>query len=306
MNQESLSTFKLMRRYLTLVGFWQTKQSSWLYFIYGIIMHLIFCDIFTLLMIIYLFNFETFEDFASVMSFLPTFLALFAKSINLMMSINEIELLFELVNDGTAGFKTQIIDKRIKTLRKIYICFVSSGFATCVASVFVPFIDHALPYRMWFPYDYKNVEVLFWLSASYQIVITCIISGVDITMDTLPIFFMSTIYGMLEQLQEKMENLKQPKNLLIDGPSITRINREENSKELLKCIKYHLKIIEITRKVERRFSIVLLAQGFMSTLIMCTTAYALTIVSSLIFNIHELNIHELRFRFLRCKKPQFS
>jgi hypothetical protein len=52
-----------------------------------------------------------------------------------------------------------------------------------------------------------------------------------------------------------------------------------NKEELLKCINLHLKILEISKKVEKYFSIIIMAQGLMTTLFSCATVYSLSIVS---------------------------
>lgn len=86
-----LLPFKTPLNILKSFEFWQTKDSSWRYFVYGIVMYLIFFDVFTVLQLGYLFIMETFEDFANLMSLLPTFIAGIIKSLNWLYKLTEIE-----------------------------------------------------------------------------------------------------------------------------------------------------------------------------------------------------------------------
>lgn len=52
-----------------------------------------------------------------------------------------------------------------------------------------------------------------------------------------------------------------------------------NKEKLLKCIKYHQKIIEIKRKIQSIFSATIFLKAFFSQMILCTTAFVLTIIS---------------------------
>lgn len=270
--------FKIPLKILKIFGLWQTKKSSYGYFVYGIIMHLFFLEVFTILQFGYLFSFKTFADFANLMSMLPTYFALCVKSINWFYNLSQIEALFDLITENlNAGVITEKMKNHVIRVDKIFKIFWGSAAASCVLGAFVPFVAHEFPYRMWFPYDYESNSTLFYLAAIYQIVDTLCYSGVDIVFDTFPVMFMSYILGMLEQLGERLESLKKCKPFNEDGSRNEK--NVDNAKELLKCITYQKNILEINRRVEKFFSVVFLVRGLMSTLILCTTSFALTIVN---------------------------
>lgn len=270
--------FKIPLKILKIFGLWQTKKASWAYFVYGIIMHLFFLEVFTILQFGYLFSFRTFADFANLMSMLPTYFALCVKSINWFYNLSQIEALFDLLIENlNAGVMTEKMKNHLIRVDKIFKIFWGSAAASCVLGAFVPFVAHQFPYRMWFPYDYESNPTLFYLAAIYQIVDTLCYSGVDIVFDTFPVMFMAYILGMLEQLTERLENLKKHKPFNEDGSRNDK--NVDNTKELLKCITYQKNILEINRRVEKFFSVVFLVRGSMSMLILCTTSFALTIVN---------------------------
>jgi 7tm Odorant receptor len=123
---------------------------------------------------------------------------------------------------------------------------------------------------MWLPTNGKENNIVFWVSASYQTMNTTCLSGVDIVLDVLPVFFMSFSLELLEELENQLSNL-----------SLQDVNGENKIKEekFLKCIQLHSRILDISKKIEDVFATALLMRGLMSTLIFCTTAFALTIVS---------------------------
>lgn len=239
-------------------------------------MHVVFIEIPTLLQFFYLFTFETFVDFAFLMTLLPTYAALLVKSINLMYYVDEILSLLEMIQDILEKEEfTDLLYKHLRKIHLIYLIFWGAAVGTCILAVGIPFVYHELPYRMWFPYDYRNSQFLFWFTVAYQIFDSVAYASVDIVLDTFPAIFMCFILGMLEELCARLESLKVCKKNAGDSKSDQKAS---DKKKLIKCIKLQLKIHEITRKVEKYFSIVIMAQGLMSTVILCTTSFALTIV----------------------------
>lgn len=256
---------------LKLTGFWQTKNSTWAYFAYGIIMHIIFIDVFLVLQIGYLFKFQTLVDFASLMTMLPTYTAMFLRSVYLFYNFDQIVELFEVLHKSLDHVKmTPKFTRHLTRIQSIFKFFWSSAAISCIVGSFVPFTAHELPYRMWFPYDYVNSFYMFWCGSFYQIISTLCCCGFDIVEDTLPVFFMAYILAMLEQLCDQLKDLKK-----------TESKREMvlRRSEFLKCIDFQMSIIELTKKVEKIFSLVFLIRGLISTFILCTTSFALTAVS---------------------------
>jgi 7tm Odorant receptor len=192
--------------------------------------------------------------------------------------MNDIEELFFMISENLRSEpKLDLVEKRIKRIDKIFKAFWTSALFTTSTIVLVPFYSGELPYKMWFPYDYRQSKILFWLSAAYQELDTFCFSGADIALEILPVIFMSYVLGMLDQLCDRLEQIKIPKTLNSDG-SINQMMRCNNKKEFERCIKYHMAIVDICEKVKNVFGPVLMIRGLLSTLVLCTTSYALTLV----------------------------
>lgn len=259
---------------MKVFGFWHNKDSSWVFILYGISMHLIFVDVFLALQFGYLFKFETFEDFANLMVLFPTFLSAFIKSLNMFYNINEIRNLIDFIQTILERQKlNENFKSHLKGADRVFKIFWIVALISCAMGVTVPFQAHELPYKMLTLSNYQSNEYLFWISALYQLIVTTSICGAVTVWDTLSVIFMSYIAGMLEHLGERLHALsKADDSMSVEGEM-------KFTSELKSCVDYQLNILELTRQVEKIFSSVLLAQGLMSTLILCTTSFTLTIVS---------------------------
>jgi hypothetical protein len=136
----SLFPFKLPIKVLKLAGIWRTKSSSWGYFIYGIIMQLIFIEVFMVLQFIYLFTFETFEDFAFLMTLLPTFISFVVKVRILTYFIDDIEdLLVTIIEIVDQENFQPSLQKYLNQTDFIFKFFCSSAILTTTVGLGVPF-----------------------------------------------------------------------------------------------------------------------------------------------------------------------
>jgi hypothetical protein len=109
---------------------------------------------------------------------------------------------------------------------------------------------------------------------------------------------MTYILAILEQLCDRLENMKigntegsqvpdqqasQSLKVMIESQNSDEVRKAEenqNKQELLRCLKLHSKILEISGKIEKYFSIMIMIQVLMTAVILCTTMYAMTVVSS--------------------------
>lgn len=133
------------------------------------------------------------------------------------------------------------------------------------------------------------------------------------TIDTLVVFFMCYIIGLLELLCDKMENLNEQSkilNLKALQSNANNLDAENGtfehyaSEKLIDCIKSHQKIIKIMRKIESLFSVFIFIEGLFGVLVICTTAFVLTIISPTTQTIPFIqNIFMLMTWFLQILLP---
>lgn len=151
---EKNDPFKDPIRILKAFGFWMSRSSNPAYSVYGIIMHLFLVDLFLLLQFMYLFTYETIEDFAALMTVLPTYVAIFSQTLNVMLKPSRLVELLKRTEDllkQCADSDTTRLNRSLVIIDKIskgifFLAFVA-GVVSTISTAF------KLPYKMWFPYD---------------------------------------------------------------------------------------------------------------------------------------------------------
>lgn len=289
---EPLEVFDFPFKVIKLFGVWQEKTSSWRYRIYGLFMRLFFVDFFTLFQFLFIFHFETIEELSDNISTLLTNIGEVLKTLNFMFKVTSIVKLVESLKKLMARSECELTKNHNETKKYVrqgwllYKFLVASAVSTCALAGLVPVFnrqEHKLPYRMYFPYvDYKNNDVTFILLALYEMtpVVTCV---AIISLDMLPVFFMCFATGLLEELSIRLEHIGEKDNVkeIAENPqSIKRNeNKEKDLKELLECIEIHQAIRNFVEDTQKHFSTLIMVQGVMSSIIFCTTAFMLSLVS---------------------------
>lgn len=277
-SQEAFTTLFKVTKY---GGIWQDKSSTSAYRFYGVIWHFFASFLFTFLGFLYLFHFEDIQALSDCLSVTLTMFAYCIKIVNfirnrekyllLIRSLNEVIIKSEY--DGNRNH--QRIVNHIVRVKKIYVAFASAAIITIAFSGMIPIFnwkEHRLCYALYYPWiDYKHSDVLFIILEIYEMS-TMVTAVVDITLDTLPVVYMIFAVGLLEELSDRLENID----------CSNEDNKEENSqalKELLNCIKIHKEVKKYIADTEKCFATIIMTQGVMSSLILCTTLFSLSLVS---------------------------
>lgn len=279
------------------VGVWQEKTSPWIYRIYAIVFHFFGTFLFTFFGFLYLFHMEDILGLSDCLSIFLTMIAFCIKAINFMLNrtkfLNLIQSLNILIQrsafQGNKGHKR--IRVHIKKLAIIFNLFAVATVFAVVTSILVPIFNwrkHVLPYRMYFPrVDYKNNDYMFAILVLFQST-PALTSVLDITLDTLPVVYMGFAVGLLEELSVRLENI----GSIIEGnnseeasnpvvKSGRQINKLDPMEELLKCIEIHKEIKKYIGDIQKYFATIIMTQGIMSSLILCTTVFTISVVISL-------------------------
>jgi hypothetical protein len=175
-------------------------------------------------------------------------------------------------------FKTLIININLKL-----------KFHRVSMGLMASFLDREVRYAT-FRSEVLDTDLKFLLAAIYDGVGALIGATVNLSLDCLPVIFMSYIVALLRELSRRLEKIGTEKEENIDLSS-KQIPKKTSSKdmekhhlkELIVCVGMHLKIKKITTDMEKIFSITILVQGLMSSVIFCMTVYLLSKVSCFSF-----------------------
>jgi hypothetical protein len=248
------------------------------------------------------------------------FVILIFKSTNFLANQNEIKSFYKSVEgliESALWIKGEKLKRRIKQIDRIFKIFFFSTLVSVLMSSVVVFTEHELPVKMWFPYDFTSNEALFWMSAIYQIVGPFIVASIAITLFTFPSFILSCLTGIVEELNKRLENIGKIKTL---GGEMTlkvveNLETIENYEELVVCVKFHQKILEMTGDFNRIFGNDFWFHGLISIISLCTTSFSLIVVSSICFRMSlemstlktQLDVVTFSFESLpRSPNPPFS
>lgn len=265
-----LGFFNTPLRLTRYLGIWVKKDDSKFYLVYALFMQIVFVYAFTFMMGMYFVNVSDIIDFADQSSSFCTYVVCSVKSINIFFQIDKLETNFQELKQCIDDFETpEHYKKHIKKAYKLLKMYWTATFVTCLYGGFIPFFSDRLAYRMWFPYSLES-PAMYYTSAMYQWIGTILYSTANVMMDMLPVLFIGYFIALFENIADRLASIGKQKF----------VNEKEidNKKELIKCIKYQRIVIKLVRKTEKIFSVVIFIQGLFSSVILCTTTFALTML----------------------------
>lgn len=262
--------FFLPTKILYLLGIWQDEKSSILYRLYGIVL-------FSYLLIqgsanqmifvaLKLESKEFVESFETLSILLTCFVTMF-KALFFIWNLKKIQDLMKRLRNllEFSNFKNSLtrphVESHETSIIKLTNINYTIHFAICNLSVMIAIIflkDRRLPFKTWFYLDYKKdfLSFLYLVLVEYLISIyTVLING---SFDFFPAIFMCYLIAILKELNDKIRKLR------------------ENSQDLKKCVRLHVKIKEFCEEFSKIYAMHFLIQGFFSALILCSSTFLLS------------------------------
>jgi hypothetical protein len=301
MDSELNKPFKFCFYLFKKLGMWQNGKQSWRYFILGFSAHFV-AILFTICHFIFAFKSQNLIDFTDSIGLAMLNLAAAFKCWNFFIKISKIEKLFESLKE-LLEFTAQSDTKRDKLKSqvnfgfKVFKAFLFTASVTDISAFIQPVFFHKLSFKIWFPFDTETSEIGFWIAATFIFLIGPFLSTLDVILDILPVIFMSFGVGLIDELAErlsetgKVQKLENPimkahklgesskANLIkVDRKVEESLRKFDQLEELKKCIEIHKKIKEFSADIASNFSVVILIQGVFSSIILCTTAFTVSVV----------------------------
>lgn len=177
MDKELFAPLLIPTKFLKIFGLWTNKKSSNWYKIYGILINLIFIQLYTFLTAMYLPRVKNITNLAQVLSFLPIYSTLVVLSINFMIRVDEIEEIIAMIEDCVKkSDSSDIVRKNLTEIDRIFKVFWTNALVFCLLSDFITISTHFIYIPVWFPYDLDS-QFKFWISATYQMFDITFFSG---------------------------------------------------------------------------------------------------------------------------------
>lgn len=307
--------FNLSFKIFKGTGLWSDENSTWINYLYGVFMHLSLIDSFgnllkisfkllsqplkfsVILQTIYLFTSDDVETISKVFNIYLTYLGLLFKTINFAFKFKKIIALKSSLNELiTFGKFDEKSDRFLKGVKRGYKCYKALLFSAWIrfekleekwerfalifySSVLMAGLQSFITHELAFPIIKKNLldtEFKYYTAALYDTVNPAIASSINLSLDCLPVFFMSYAIAIVNELSIRLEKIGEKTQ---NAGSESRESERCHLNELIECVNIHLKVKELTRNIEQHFSTIILVQGLMSSIIFCTCIYVLSLVN---------------------------
>lgn len=265
-----LATFKSLRKLLKLFGLWREENSSTLLILRSILLHLLFIEVYLLHQFIYIFKLNDVAELSKLLKMCITYVALFLKSMNFVWKFRKIASLeksLETLFQRSACEWHCRIEKTfpyVNRIRRIFnVLWISSLTVVCLGLVFavVNRSEKNLQDKMWIPFDYKASEILYLVVAFYQFCGALYACTINTALDIYPVFCLSILTSATDDLKKQLQAVKTHEEIV----------RSADKHQLIKRCSDEIRFI---------FSPVILAQAVCSSIILCTTAFSLSTVST--------------------------
>jgi 7tm Odorant receptor len=277
-----LEALKVPLNFLKIAGLWDCESVKRKRKVQQFCAHLLFCEVFISLQIIYLFTAKNLVDITKLISILLSCVGLAIKSIHMLKERKAIEALIKEAKELAKLIQTddekplEALNRRSNQIKSTFNKILMFGpFAVTVyvinmivTNVIGSYPSYTTPYRVWLPFDFENNVFGFSFVTIYQITVALVTYTLLISLDTLPLIFINVGAGFLEELGERLSKVCD------EGKEDIKA-----MKEFEKCIAIHIKIKRFVRNIEMRFSSVICAQGSMSLVILSTAIFQLSKVS---------------------------
>lgn len=281
MSLNPLDQFGVLIKILKIGGSWPDKNFARYQIFLAAIVHFLLLDLATVLTFVKVISSGGLEDMSEAVNMFLTYFMVLVKSINVIWKINDILELFETIESLMSRMeidKDPKFEAQLRKTQKIFKVYYGTAIVSVFFSVIQPFFTGTLAVKMWFPYDAEGDMISLYLTAVFQMFSSIHNCSVCIALDMLPVYFMSYAVGLIDVLCCNLENIgSHNPNDKLHGRFA--FDQGKNTQILIKLVEVHIRIKRIIFNIQDIFSSVLMAQGIMSVIILCTTSFSMSVVS---------------------------
>lgn len=238
---------RTIRFFAKLFGNGFNPSSSLLYICYSIIFHGCATFIFVFCLCLSIFFITSVDETTHCLYMSLTCLAYAFKVANYYYYHREIYTclgvvkMFELRNEE----EVLIYNRRNDRLTRIAWFYYIIPTVCGGSAYFKPFLyeNVQLPFRAWYPFDWRNVEEYYWIAWAYQVVGMCFIILNNVTIDLTPTYLLNIVAIQTEILGLRLSKLGKIFSADKFNMSPFALEQQQNFRDLVDCIKLHQSIL---------------------------------------------------------------
>lgn len=181
---------KILIFHFKVLGLWAPEKFSPAYFIYSILLYLIFTVIYVFCMFINFFFLTDVEETTHSLYMTLTCIALLVKTINFHWFNRDMQNNLKTVNN----FELQNVDEinlvtnRLRSYKNVWLAYYLminiTGLAAYISAIYT--VPRQLPFRAWYPFDWRHDEFKYWITYTYQVVGMIVQANLNISVEIFP------------------------------------------------------------------------------------------------------------------------
>lgn len=263
----------------TVYGLWDRENQKWFVQLYCILVHFFFTFGFVFFMFLYGFHLKDLGDTIQFMYICLTEFSFMTKLTNLYVRSNRIQSILKDFNSELDYCRIDELDeiaipqvRFVKTMNQVYFW---TSIVALVSAYSAPILseERIFPFLSYYPWvDWQNNNTIYGLLMAFQVIgmsSTCILNMMSDTFFSTQMSVVATLFDILGDKLSKLGSA--PKN-----PDADLNDDEENLKLYMK---FYLRILNITNLLEVNFSVVYFVQFSVSSIVICVTAFQISIMS---------------------------
>lgn len=251
---ENVIVKKILRILLFVIrssGVWPSEKSSLIYIIFGITYISIAVFIYTVFIIINIFNLQDIHDLIESIHLCFINVALSGKILTITLNNKKVRKMlysiqqFRLIDDEERALVTKRMASFFKLLTVYY---VSCNLALLgIDFVVLGAKEPQLVWKAWYPLDWQHNSLHYWIVYAYQAVGIQLTCNLNVSLDMFVNFLMCCISTCLEILGNRMKVIGHSRNTVRGGKERLRaidsaIVAYEEKLKLIECIEMHKRI----------------------------------------------------------------
>lgn len=175
-----------------------------------------------------------------------TCVAYVAKILNFYWNNAGMKKCFKGVNDFVLEneHESEFLKKRMEPLRQLALFYYIIPNVCGITAYLKPFVasETELPFLGWYPFDWKNNSMDYWLTYAYQVIGIFIEINLNVTMELFPSYLMYMLSTQMEILGMRLEGMTTSTSdidKLAQNISIISEEQQEIVRKLVKHLKLH-------------------------------------------------------------------
>jgi len=272
MSLKHLQVFDFPVNVFKLVGLWPRNDWTRLRRVTTAIIFQAFPISFTILQIFGMSELKDLQELPQLLAFLLSYFAIHFKIINLTLKMDKIQILMRSLkdllqhDDWLEGNDCDELLRNVGQINKTFRYYLTFALPGTIPDILIPLLTGRLKYKMYMPKG-NHSNILLGFAGVYQLINSLICVPLTVILDFFPAVFLSFAVGLYEELHKLLE----------------AVDVDENPLAFKRFVEIELKIRKLVDEVVDCFSTIILVQAFLSSFILCMSAFSLSYVSSIAF-----------------------